>query len=180
MRAGEVPHCMHGAQRGLHADVRGDQVRLEVQEAHSVPPSQVRAGVREARLRVQEARGSCRQQHLLRMQPGQHPGIDDPGIGELRAHGRDAIVPGAHAPLQVPGAGDWSSGVLRLQAVRRPSRIGRDGLGAATDFAATAMPPQLLTPTPPRPGSAAVPRAGNFFQSLPSHSTQESVPCASL
>jgi hypothetical protein len=44
---GELPHPVRGPERCLHPDVRGHQVRLEVQEADHLPEAEVRS-VREA------------------------------------------------------------------------------------------------------------------------------------
>ena len=49
--AGQVPHQMRRARTALQPRLRGDQVRLEVQEANDLPQTQVRAAVREARMR---------------------------------------------------------------------------------------------------------------------------------
>jgi len=74
---------MLGAEGILHSHVRGDQVRLEVQEAHAVPATQVRAGVREARLRVRPtAQAEHHSSRLLPVQPGKHQRVDDPGSRE--------------------------------------------------------------------------------------------------
>ena len=49
--SGQVPHQMRRARTALQPGLRGDQVRLEVQEANDLPQTQVRAAVREARMR---------------------------------------------------------------------------------------------------------------------------------
>jgi len=46
-----MPHQVRRSRPGLHAPLREDRLRVEVQEAIYVPQAQVRAAVREACLR---------------------------------------------------------------------------------------------------------------------------------